>query len=574
MGERKLYPRPELVRESWQNLCGEWEFDFDFGKSARERGVPEAAHLEKKINVPFCPESELSGIGHRDFMNACVYKKKLPLSPGSGRRILLNFEAAYYKTEVFVNGRSVGMHVGGYTPFSFDITDAALAGENDITVICEGDPRDRTQPSGKQSEKYASYGCMYTRCTGIYAPVWLEEVPEAHLRGMRLTPDIDGARLNIHAFLSGKGEKHVKFEAFLGGRSVGEAEASTVGDNIVTSIGLSELSLWSPDEPTLYDLAVTVSSESGCDRVKSYFGMRKIEMDGACLRINGKRVYQRLVLDQGYYGAGIYTAADDGDFLRDIKRARRLGFNGARLHQRVFERRFLYEADKAGFLVWGEYANWGFDHTAEGMLGHFLPEWTEAMERDYNHPALIGWCPFNETWDAHDGRHQNDTLLRDVYTATKHLDPMRPCIDTSGNYHVVTDIYDIHDYQQDIAALHRRYDKFEDGEAFENRPGRQQYRGEPYMISEYGGIRWTNDESGWGYGDAPKTLEEYLERYCTMAEIMAANPRICGVCYTQLYDVEQEQNGIYNYDRTPKFDEAAMDRMAEAMSAPAAIEKE
>ena len=148
MGERKLYPRPELVRESWQNLCGEWEFDFDFGKSARERGVPEAAHLEKKINVPFCPESELSGIGHRDFMNACVYKKKLPLSPGSGRRILLNFEAAYYKTEVFVNGKSVGMHVGGYTPFSFDITDAALAGENDITVICEGDPRDRTQPSG------------------------------------------------------------------------------------------------------------------------------------------------------------------------------------------------------------------------------------------------------------------------------------------------------------------------------------------------------------------------------------------------------------------------------------------
>lgn len=196
------------------------------------------------------------------------------------------------------------------------------------------------------------------------------------------------------------------------------------------------------------------------------------------------------------------------------------------------------------------------------------------MERDYNHPALIGWCPFNETWDAHDGRHQNDTLLRDVYTATKHLDPMRPCIDTSGNYHVVTDIYDIHDYQQDIAALHRRYDKFEDGEAFENRPGRQQYRGEPYMISEYGGIRWTNDESGWGYGDAPKTLAEYLERYCAMAEIMAANPRICGVCYTQLYDVEQEQNGIYNYDRTPKFDEAAMDRMAEAMRAPAAIEKE
>ena len=572
MKERKLYPRPELVRENWTDLCGRWEFDFDFGASARERGVPAKAHLDREITVPFCPESELSGIGYKDFMNGCVYKKKVILSPKSGSRILLNFEAVYYKTEVFVNAKSVGTHIGGYTPFSFDITEFVSEGENDITVCCEADSRACTQPSGKQSERYASHGCSYTRSTGIYAPVWMEEVPAAYLRGIRLDSDTDNARLNVQAFLGGKGEKKVRLEAFLGGKSVGSAQAKTVGDTIVTSIGLSELALWNPDSPVLYDLEITVCSESGCDKVKSYFGMRKVEMDGACLLINGKRIFQRLVLDQGYYGAGIYTAEDDGDFLRDIERARRLGFNGARLHQRVFERRFLYEADKTGYIVWGEYANWGFDHTREGMLHYFLPEWLEAMERDYNHPALIGWCPFNETWDAGNGKRQDDSLLRDVYEVTKRVDRTRPCIDTSGNYHVVTDIYDIHDYCQDIASLHRRYDKFEEGDAFENRPGRQQYRGEPYMISEYGGIRWTNDESGWGYGEAPKTLDEYVERYCSMIQIFAANPRICGVCYTQLYDVEQEQNGIYNYDRTPKFDDETMNKLAEAMSAPAAIE--
>ena len=203
----------------------------------------------------------------------------------------------------------------------------------------------------------------------------------------------------------------------------------------------------------------------------------------------------------------------------------------------------------------------GFDHTNSGNLGIYLSEWVEAVSRDYNHPALIGWCPFNETWDR-DGRKQDDSLLREVYRETKRLDPMRPVIDTSGNYHVVTDIYDVHDYCQDIDAYHRRYDRFEDGEVFENRPGRQTYNGQPYMVSEYGGIRWSDDEASWGYGDTPKSIEDFVGRYVSMIEILMSNPRICGVCYTQLYDVEQEQNGIYHFDRTPKFDENVMARLA------------
>ena len=569
---RTAYPRPELVRENWTNLCGEWEFEFDFGRSGRERGLPQKEKLERRINVPFCPESELSGIGYKDFIGACWYRRTLSVHPRENERTLLNFEAAYHTTEVFVNGKSVGSHRGGYTPFTFDITEALRDGENVITVCCEGDSRSRFEPSGKQSERFSSHGCMYTRSTGIYAPVWLETVPRTHLKTVKMDPDTDNSRLFCDLESSESGEKTVTLTAALDGKTVGTATAKTTMKVLKTVVELDTLSLWSPESPTLYDLTIEVTADGQTDAVRSYFGMRKIELDDVCLKINGKRIFQRLVLDQGYYPDGIYTAPDDKAFARDIRISMRLGFNGARLHERVFERRFLYEADRLGYLVWGEYANWGFDHTDSDGLQYFLPEWTEAVARDYNHPALIGWCPFNETWDR-DGKQQSDALLREVYLETKRLDRIRPVIDTSGNYHVMTDIYDIHDYCQDIPSYHRRYDQFGDGEIFENRPGRQTYAGQPYFISEYGGIKWSGDESSWGYGDTPKSVGEYVERYTSMIEILMKNPRICGVCYTQLYDVEQEQNGIYHYDRSPKFDEKTMDSLAEAMKKKAAIEE-
>ena len=572
MMARDAYPRPELVRENFTNLCGQWEFEFDFGRSGRERELPQKSHLERTIHVPFCPESKLSGIGYRDFIGACWYRKTLTLTPEAGQRVLLHFEAAYHTTEVYLNGMSVGVHRGGYTPFCFDITEHLRTGENVITVCCEGDPRSPLEPSGKQSDRLMSYGCMYTRCTGIYAPVWLEVVPDTYLASVKLDPDPDNSRLFLTLTFCGNAEKTVSLEASLYGRKVGAVTAKTTQQTLKTVIDLEALSLWSPESPTLYDLDIQVSAGSGMDKVRSYFGMRKIELDGVCLRINGKRVFQRLVLDQGYYPDGIYTAPNEDAFRRDIELAKRLGFNGARLHERVFDRRFLYEADRLGYLVWGEYANWGFDHTNSGNLGIYLSEWVEAVSRDYNHPALIGWCPFNETWDR-DGRKQEDSLLREVYRETKRLDPMRPVIDTSGNYHVATDIYDVHDYCQDIDAYHRRYDRFEDGEVFENRPGRQTYNGQPYMVSEYGGIRWSDDETSWGYGDTPKSIEDFVDRYVSMIEILMSNPRICGVCYTQLYDVEQEQNGLYRFDRTPKFDEDVMARLAAAMQKQAAVEE-
>ena len=578
---RTAYPRPDFRRDDWQNLNGPWEFELDPGCTAKERDVLHKERLSAVIQVPFCPESKLSGIGHKDFIRGCVYARTLSLTRDPDRRQLLHFEAAYHRTEVYVNGKLAGTHQGGYTPFTFDITPMAVEGENRIVVFCTGDPRDPSQPSGKQSERYASHGCLYTRSTGIYGTVWTESVPAVYLSRIRLTPQTGkDACVLAELFFEGEGIRDVTLSASFSGRTVSSVSRTLTAPYLAVSLPVPDPKLWDVGQPNLYDLDVTVSSRAGTDSVRTYFGMRSVEWDGISLKLNGRRVFQRLALDQGYFPDGVYTAPDDGDFAADIARAMRLGFNGARLHQRVFDRIYLYEADRMGFLVWGEYANWGFDYSAPDALSHYLPEWAEAVDRDYSHPSLIGWCPFNETWD-HGGlyRDRHDALLAGIYRYTKRVDPTRPCIDTSGNFHVLTDFYDIHDYCQDVTTFQNRYPTLKDGEIYENFGHRQSYAGQPYWVSEYGGIRWipeferSDDGQLWGYGEAPRTEEEYLTRFEGLTAALAGAGRVCGVCYTQLYDVELERNGLYCFDRTPKFSETVMDRIARAMAAPAAIEQ-
>ena len=282
-------------------------------------------------------------------------------------------------------------------------------------------------------------------------------------------------------------------------------------------------------------------------------------ISGEKVLINGKSVFQRLVLDQGFYPDGIYTASTDEALENDVKLSMAAGFNGARLHEKVFEPRFLYHCDRLGYLVWGEQGNWGMDPSAPDGLKNFLPEWMEAVERDFNHPAIIGWCPFNETWD-YEGRKQDDDLLAIVYRMTKLYDTTRPCIDTSGNFHVITDIYDLHDYEQNPEEFASHYESYaKDGIlAWDNHAPRQkQIVGIPVFISEYGGIKWDVEgvnKDSWGYGDGPRTEEEFLARYKGLTDVLLDNPKMFGFCYTQLYDIEQEQNGLYTYDREPKFD--------------------
>ena len=575
---RKEYPRPQMVRDNWINLNGEWEFEFDFGKSGKARKLPEAEHLSRTILVPFCPESGLSGIGCRDFMNAVWYKRRFSLPERTaGERVLLHFEAVDYSAEVWVNGIPVGSHFGGYTPFCLDITDAVRTGDNQITLYAEDDCRDPRIPRGKQSEEYDSHGCEYTRTTGIWQTVWLEITPAAYISGYRVTADIDNSRVHFQVFFAGAHvEKTLTASVTYQGRAVGETIVKAGGSQVCFSVALTELHLWEALKPELYDVVFTLVWGDGTrDVVTGYFGMRTVELRDMAILLNGKPVFQRLVLDQGFYPDGICTAPSDEALKRDIEISIAMGFNGARLHQRVFERRFLYWADKMGYLVWGEYGNWGLDLSDPASLESYLVPWMEAMERDYNSPALVGWCPFNETWD-YQGRRQDNLVLYSVYKATKALDPTRPVIDTSGNYHVATDIYDVHDYEQDVERFAAHYEPMKhSGPVYDWCADRQTYGGQPYFVSEYGGIFWDDEktEKGWGYGSAPKSLEEYEARYIGLTRALLDNPRMCALCYTQLYDVEQERNGIYTYDRRLKFPKEMAERMRKVMAAPAAMEQ-
>lgn len=415
-------------------------------------------------------------------------------------------------------------------------------------------PEATSSPSGKQSMRFESHGCHYTRTTGIWQTVWLEAVPTTYIHSFKLYPDIDNRKITVQAKVDGDTNGFtLSAKALASGRKVGSADVSASG-HVTFTIELSEHHPWEPGYPFLYDLEFSLEKGGNqVDLVKSYFGLRKVSIQGKKVLINNKPIFQRLVLDQGFYPDGIYTAPSDKDLRKDIELSIATGFNGARLHEKVFEPRFLYWADRLGYLVWGEYPNWGIDHSNPAALERVLSEWSEVLERDFNHPSIVGWCPFNETPGS-----QNPELLRNTYRITKSIDPTRPVIDTSGYVHVETDIYDCHNYEQNPEKFASVYEDFKTSErAWNNSNSSAPYKGQPYFVSEYGGIWWNPgqmDEKAWGYGARPKTEEEFLERYRVLTETLLFHPKMFGFCYTQLYDIEQEVNGLYTYDRRPKFD--------------------
>ena len=567
---RAEHPNPQWERETWKNLNGPWEFEFDFGCSAVERRLWEKERFDREILVPFCPESRLSGIGYTDFISGVAYRRNFELSQEElSGRVLLHFGAVDYEASVYVNGTLVGSHKGGYTSFCFDITKHVAPGPNTLFVAVKDDVRSSLQPKGKQAHLYASSGCDYTRTTGIWQTVWLEFVPERHIQSAKYYPDPANGKVTVTGLVQGQGT--LQLTALWEDKPVGEAALSVEDGFFTAQLDLSETHLWEPGKGGLYTLLLTF----GEDRVKSYFGLRTAKFQGRKFLLNGKSLFQRFVLDQGFYPEGIYTAPTEEDLVKDIQLSFAAGFNGARLHEKVFEARFLYHCDRLGYLVWGEYPNWGLDHAHPLSTETYLNQWSEAVERDFNHPAIIGWCPFNETWGYREEREKN-ALLTSLYKLTKRLDPTRPCIDSSGNYRVLSEVYDIHDYDQDTQSFQARWDGLTDriretggvipaedpffNSAPEGPSGRapffnQPYDNQPIFVSEYGGIRWPDDTvEGWGYGNAPATPEEFFARYKGLTEALLNNPEIFGFCYTQLYDVEQEVNGLYTYGRAQKFD--------------------
>ena len=561
---RPEHPNPQWERANWKNLNGKWQFEIDHGASGEYRELWKAERLAGEINVPFCPESELSGVGYKDFMLAVWYRKTVTFTEKDldGNRVILHFGGADFETKLWVNEKQIGLpHVGGCSSFEFDVTGALVAGENVITVLCKDDTRSPRQAGGKQSMRYESHRCYYTRTTGIWQTVWYEIVPESYVKYAKIIPDLENVSVMLDCELCGKGD--LAAEVFYEGKKVGESSKKNLSVTGQLEIKLSEKHVWELGHGRLYDLVIRF----GKDEVKSYFGLRSVAMEGMKFMLNGKSVFQRLILDQGFYHDGIWTAPTEEALIKDIQCGFDAGFNGARLHQKVFEPRYLYHADKMGYMVWGEYSSWGIDHSDIANLSTFLPDWLAAVRRDFNHPSIVGWCPFNETWDyGEQVKRQNNELLRIVYEQTKLADPTRICIDTSGNYHVVTDIYDVHDYDQNPETFKANYDKINtEGELYERFPLRQKHKnGEPVFMSEYGGIGINlvnNDyetgrrKTAWSYGKSCFSYEEFYERYKGLTHAIIDNPCFMGFCYTQLTDVEQEKNGLFKYeDRSPKFD--------------------
>ncbi len=589
---RPEHPFPQMVRAEWLNLNGAWEF-AETDDAGDTRFLSAEAYPDK-IVVPFCRESRLSGLGRKGFVKNIWYRRMFQ-KPAEWKspRVRLHVGACDWKTRVWVSGHLLGEHTGGSAPFWFDVTEHLTSGDNTVIVHAFDDTRSGLQATGKQAHSEKSEGCVYTRTTGIWQTVWLEGVGPAFIRDVRTESDIKGSRVLLQAEVEGDaGGMALKAVAAGGSQVVGTAEAPADWRNNRLVLNLSEKRVWSLEDPFLYSLKLMlVRGDEIVDRVDSYFGLREVTIRGAAILINGKPVFQRTVLDQGFYPDGIWTAPSDAALRRDIELSKAVGFNGARLHQKVFEPRFHYWADKLGYLVWGEFPNWGLNYKNEAVNLPVINEWVEIVRRDRNHPALVGWCPFNETPPA------AGPLQAAVVNVTRAIDPTRPIIESSGYFHGIPspDALDAHDYDQNPASFRPRWtdgkgvrtlfseesgvqesatSRKKSSDPFSSLPERyragQSWRMAPFFVSEYGGIGW-NITGGWGYGNAPKTIDAFYARYQGLTDALLDNRYMFGYCYTQLTDIEQEQNGMYSYDRKPKFD---VERIRRIQSRTAAYEKE
>lgn len=568
---RPEHPTPQMQRAEWQSLNGTWEF-AETDDETNDQFLS-AAPYAAKIVVPFCRESKLSGLERTGFIKNVWYRRSFAI-PGEWKspRVLLHIGACDWKAGVWVNGELLAEHTGASSPITVDITRVARRdGENSVVIHAFDDTRGGLQPTGKQSHEEKSHGCVYTRTTGIWQSVWLEGVGDAYIREVFVTPDPDNGRALIRAEIANaRPGLELAASAFAGDAQAGSDHAVADGHNqAYLSVTLNPAHLWTLEDPFLYGLKfVLKQGDQTVDAVDSYFGLRQVSIQGAAILINHKAVFQRLVLDQGFYPEGIWTAPTEEALKHDIELSMAAGFNGARLHQKVFEPRFLYWADKLGYIVWGEYTSWGATYGKTGADLPFLNDWLEVVRRDRNHPSIVGWCPFNETGKV-EGPIQNSVVY-----ATRQADPTRPILDTSGYVHSLSDpeVLDFHDYNQDPASFRSIWASRLSGMPMPPQYGQLAVApGVPFFISEYGGIGWNIHESGWGYGNAPKSLDAFYERFTGLSNALLDNRHMFGFCYTQLTDIEQEQNGIYTYDRQPKFDCA---RLKAVLSREAAYEKD
>ena len=558
---RPEYPRPDFQREKWLPLNGEWDFSFD------------EPIFDQKILVPFACETKLSGIHDTSFHNAVWYRRSFSLQePMHDIQILLHFGAVDYTCRLWVNDQFIREHTGGQCGFSADITDALNAsGENVIVLEARDDPADLEMPRGKQYWKPESESIFYTRTTGIWQSVWLEAVSPMHLCSCRITPLFDERSVRFSYALSAA-PQHVTLTAEItfrgktaGAVSVTPTSARGAFDWQIDQSALSawnyqEDLVWTPEQPNLFDVTFRIL-EHGCevDAVQSYFGMRKVSIQNGQFLLNNRPYYQKLVLDQGYWPESLLTAPSDEAFIRDIELTKAMGFNGVRKHQKVEDPRYLYHADRMGLLVWGEI---GAAYLySEQYADRIYREWLDVLRRDYNHPCIVVWTPLNESWGVQeietDPRQQAHSEA--MVAITKSMDTTRLVVDNDGWEHTNGDLLTIHDYSPSGEMLRAHLGSMDAILAL--RPaqralfvGRHAYAGQPILLSEFGGVKFvpgTEAQHSWGYCEAD-SCAAFAGKLRELFDAVRACPLVDGYCYTQLTDVETEQNGLLTYDRTPK----------------------
>ncbi len=541
------YPRPQMVREdNWQNLNGLWQYKI------QEKGAKAPSDFDGEILVPFAIESALSGVGKNvGHENEMWYRTTFDAKKSRNEKVLLHFGAVDWEAEVFVNGKSVGTHQGGYTPFSFDITDALKGTRNNELVVRVWDPTDEgPQPRGKQVNR--PHGIWYTPVTGIWQTVWTEIVPSSHIVSIKNTPDVDAGTLTVETTVKGvqTGQK-VRVKALANDQVVAEKEVE-VGSAAVLSI--ADAQLWAPGNPFLYDLEVSlVKGNRVADKVDGYAAMRKISMEldkngVQRMLLNNEFVFQYGPLDQGWWPDGLYTAPNEEALVFDIKKTQEMGFNMIRKHVKVEPARWYYHCDQMGMLVWQDMPNG--DHGNQwnprpGIVGAgtekertpeseaiFKKEWKEIMDANYNFPSIIVWVPFNEAWG------QFKTVENVNWTVE--YDPSRLVNGASGgNFHPAGQIMDLHNYPDPVMPDPKLFGK-----------------DMVITLGEFGGLglpveghTWQQKDN-WGY-QSFKNEEDLKKRYAEMMDNLAKliPMGLSAAVYTQTTDVEVETNGLMTYDR-------------------------
>lgn len=580
------YPRPQLIRRAWADLCGAWAFRFDDENEGRGAHWPLRPAFDRTITVPFPPESEASGIRDTGFHPVVWYHRELTTADlaaagyrGGASRLILHFGAVDYRCQVWLNDDFLGGHEGGHTPFSFDVTDALVTGRETQTLVvrAEDDPLDVSQPRGKQDWNLKPHAVWYHRTTGIWQPVWLEAVPEVSITTLQWIPDIPGASVRVRLGLSRRppDATTVTISLSYDQRPLATLSIPAQSDRVDATIRLPDQSngqgyerlLWAPEHPRLLDAVVTLSrpdAEPGAsDVVYSYLGLRSAAVDRGTFLLNDRPYYLRSVLSQGYWPQS-HLASPSADALHaEAQLIKDLGFNAARVHQKIEDPRFLFWTDKLGLLVWGETPS-AFEFTPIAVK-RMMTEWTEALERDLSHPSIVTWVPLNESWGvqhiAHDASMRE--YSRTLFHLTKALDPSRPVVSNDGWEHLDSDIWTVHDYEWSAPVVRERYaDADTRGRLFSGlgpagrriRLSDEPDRGQPVMLTEFGGIRFSADEAAgdaWGYSRAC-SAEDFFERLRSLLVAVQASTFLAGFCYTQLTDTLQEANGLATEDRRPK----------------------